>query len=123
MKTLAKFIADGIRAGDTSVKKLGIDHATAQRVYRLMKADEYEGSLSFYVCEKLCDEVLGKTKDGLRMMDNIGQNLPSTESIVSRIDFEKDKDVLFCAMIGATIQSTDKVGKKCLDIIYHLYAS
>lgn len=123
MRNFAKKIREGFSKGDPSVKGMGIDHASIQRIYRLMKADSYEGSVAFYICEKLCEEVLGKTREGLTMMHNLKNTLPSTEEIISRFNYEKDKDVLFCALIGATIQSKDEVGKKCLDIICRLYQS
>lgn len=121
MRNLATKIALGLQAGDTSVKKLGIDHATAQRIYRQMKTDNYDGSLAFYVCEKLADDVLGDLRLGLKLFEKSGQEFPPTEGIVKMAEVDVDRDVLFCALQGALLKATDKVGKKCLDIIHHLY--
>lgn len=123
---LAKQVSDGIRTGHISVKKLGIDTSTAQRIYRMMRNDKYEGDMVFYVCNKICDEVLkDANRDAIRMFEWC-DSLKFFDDAKKFIDLyikERDRDILFCAVIGATIQATDKVGMKCFEMLSTLYQS
>lgn len=120
---LANRIAIGIREGDTSIKKLNINHATVQRIYKGMKEDNYKGCMVFYVCGKLCDYVLGDTKDGLNMLARWNKPFPTDDELISHI-VERDADVLFCALQGALLQlRKGEVESKCFKVIYALYQS
>lgn len=126
---LAVQVSSAIKAGNSSVKKMGINPTFAQVIYRKMRAEGYEGNnMSLYICKKICDEVLKNiSRDTIRFLEKFNASLLDDEdSFKKLVDIhvtEKNKDVLFCAMIGATIQSIDSAGIKCLKIVNYVYQS
>lgn len=126
---LAAQVSSAIKAGNSSVKKMGINPTLAQVIYRKMRAEGYEGNnMSLYICKKICDEVLKNiSRDTIRFLEKFNASLlddeDSFKNLVDTYVIEKNKDVLFCAMIGATIQSTDSVGIKCLKMVHYMYQS
>lgn len=120
MKKYAKKLREGLSRGDATIKSMAIDHATVQRYYKMMKKDSFDGTIPFYMCIKLCDEVMGKTKDYLVIAEKMGKPFPTDEELANFIE-ETDKDVLFCAVLGALMQSKDKVGAKCYEALSKIF--
>lgn len=121
---LAPGVALAIKSKNISANSMGIDHATSQRIYRLMRNERFSGNLFFYVCKKICEKVISKElRAGLEFEEQLGKKYFTIEMILEKFEFEKDEDILFCAIQGAIMQSGDIVGMKCLDIVIKLYAS
>jgi|GEM_PF-4019694 len=101
-----RLIAKGFSNGHTSVQKLGISHALAQRIYRAMQKDEYEGSLPFYVCEKLNYDHLGSANIAFKMLEEVDGIIPDVDDVIKSRHFGyNQKEILFCSLIGSLIRA------------------
>lgn len=122
---LVPHIANGIKRGNIiNINDVdGIESSLIERISSLMKADEYDGSFIFYVCEKLADIIL----DDIRVIVK-ASNIMKTELPTDIISYVKEKniDILLCALMGAIIQAAnteDSLEEKCLEIMNQKYVS